>query len=108
MLRIYAQTSFVSLAFGLWQGYLLSQYLYVLTPDTRTVGVAMGAQGIVRVFAAVAAGLLVDRCVQRRNTLLIICAAYGLAWHVWIATLIVAPELVLPQAWRHGWQADAV
>ena len=108
VLRIYAQTSFVSLAFGLWQGYLLSQYLYVLTPDTRTVGVAMGAQGIVRVFAAVAAGVLVDRCVQRRNTLLIVCAAYGLAWHAWIATLIVAPELVLPRAWQHGWEADAV
>ena len=108
VLRIYAQTSFVSLAFGLWQGYLLSQYLYALTPDTRTVGVAMGAQGIVRVFAAVAAGLLVDRCVQRRNTLLVVCAAYGLAWHAWIATLIVAPDFVLPQAWRHGWQADAV
>ena len=108
VLRIYAQTSFVSLAFGLWQGYLLSQYLYVLTPDTRTVGVAMGAQGIVRVFAAVAAGVLVDRCVQRRNTLLIFCAAYGLAWHAWIATLIVAPELVLPRAWQHGWEADAV
>ena len=108
VLRIYAQTSFVSLAFGLWQGYLLSQYLYVLTPDTRTVGVAMGAQGIVRVFAAVAAGVLVDRCVQRRNTLLIVCAAYGLVWHAWIATLIVAPELVLPRAWQHGWEADAV
>ena len=108
VLRIYAQTSFVSLAFGLWQGYLLSQYLYVLTPDTRTVGVAMGAQGIVRVFAAVAAGVLVDRCVQRRNTLLIVCAAYGLAWHAWIATLIVAPELVLPRSWQHGWEADAV
>ena len=108
VLRIYAQTSFVSLAFGLWQGYLLSQYLYALTPDTRTVGVAMGAQGTVRVFAAVAAGLLVDRCVQRRNTLLVVCAAYGLAWHAWIATLIVAPDFVLPQAWRHGWQADAV
>ena len=68
----------------------------------------MGAQGIVRVFAAVAAGVLVDRCVRRRNTLLIFCAAYGLAWHAWIATLIVAPELVLPRAWQHGWEADAV
>ena len=107
VLVIYAQTSFVSLAFGLWQGQLLSQYLYALTPDTRTVGVAMGAQGIVRVFAAVAAGLLVDRCI-RRNALLVSCAAYGLAWHVWIAALIVAPALVLPPGWRDGWQADAV
>ena len=107
VLLVYGQTSFVALAFGLWQGQLLSQYLYALTPDTRTIGVAMGAQGIVRVFAAVAAGLVVDRC-ARRNALLVICAAYGLAWHVWIAALIIAPALVLPPGWRDGWQADAV
>ena len=106
VLRIHAQTSFVSLTFGLWQGYLLSQYLYVLARHEDR-GCRNGSQGIVRVFAAVAAGVLVDRCVQRRNTLLIVCAAYGLAWHAWIARSL-SLRARASTGLQHGWEADAV
>ena len=51
---VYAETATYYLSVAMWHGMLLSQWLYLLRPDTRTVGIAEGLPGLVKLAAAVA------------------------------------------------------
>mmetsp|Transcript_23739 Transcript_23739/g.39215 ORF Transcript_23739/g.39215 Transcript_23739/m.39215 type:complete len:525 (+) Transcript_23739:34-1608(+) len=92
VLRVYAQTGVSALGKAILHGQAvgLSQFLYALRPDVRIVGIISGAQGVVRLLAAIAVGPLVDRF--SRNTLLCGCSLLGICTHTLLAFLITWPE----------------
>ena len=86
---IFVETFTYSLSQALWHGHLLSQWLYVLSPDTRVIGLAEGAQGACKLAAVLFFGLAVDA--WPRNLMLRACAALGLAAHALVALLVTTP-----------------
>ena len=42
---VYAETATYYLSVAMWHGMLLSQWLYLLRPDTRTVGTPRACRG---------------------------------------------------------------
>ena len=85
-----------SLSQTLWHNYLLSQWLYLLSPDTRVVGLAEGAQGVCKLGAVFFFGLAVDA--WPRNRMLLACAALGLVAHAVVALLVATSRWQL-EAW---------
>ena len=73
-LRLIFMEAFVwSLSHALWHNYLLTQWLFLLSPDTRVVGLAEGVQGGCKLAAVLFFGLAVDE--WPRNLMLRACAA---------------------------------
>ena len=78
--RVYMQSAAWMLSSALWQGQLLSLYLYrVFEGDMRSVGLAEGMQGLVRIASAVVIGAAVDKL--PRGLLLRLASAVGLGVH---------------------------
>ena len=94
---VYAETATYYLSVAMWHGMLLSQWLYLLRPDTRTVGIAEGLPGLVKLAAAVAAAILVDAC--PRNPLLRVAAVLGLGVHLLVAALVAAGTSASLELW---------
>lgn len=88
--RIYVLTALWAFSMAMWQAQMLSFYLYAINPDTRTVGVAEGVQGITRLSASMLIGVLVDRL--PRNALIMVSSVLTTAVHAWILMLVAVPE----------------
>eukprot|EP00966_Prymnesium_polylepis_P326623 7382529-Prymnesium_polylepis.1 len=91
-------------AVSLWNGQLLTLYLYQLCGDTTLIGVGEAAQGVTRLLAAFPVGWLIDRRKNAawRNVLICTSAVYGLAVHAWFVLLVVLPALQLHSGHEPG------
>ena len=96
---VYMETAFHYLSLSLWHGVILSQWMYLLSSDTRIVGIAEGLPGIAKLVAAVAAAVVVDAC--PRNPLLLWSGVGGIAVHALMAGL-------LPILWATGTGAEVM
>ena len=94
---VYIETAFQYLSLSLWHGIMLSQWMYLLSSDTRTVGIAEGLPGIAKLLAAVAAAVVVDAC--PRNPLLLWAGVGGVAVHALVAALVAAGDAVPLEVW---------
>ena len=103
---VYTETAFHYLSLSLWHGVILSQWMYLLSSDTRIVGIAEGLPGIAKLVAAVAAAVVVDAC--PRNPLLLWSGVGGIAVHALIAGLVVAGDTVPLQVWYGALSLHAV
>ena len=103
---VYMETAFHYLSLSLWHGVILSQWMYLLSSDTRIVGIAEGLPGIAKLVAAVAAAVVVDAC--PRNPLLLWSGVGGIAVHALMAGLVVAGDTVPLQVWYGALSLHAV
>ena len=103
---VYMETAFQYLSLSLWHGIMLSQWMYLLSSDTRIVGIAEGLPGIAKLAAAVAAAVVVDAC--PRNPLLLWSGVGGIVVHALVAVLVVAGDLVPLQVWYGALSLHAV
>jgi hypothetical protein len=103
---VYTETAFQYLSLSLWHGIMLSQWMYLLSADTRIVGIAEGLPGIAKLAAAVAAAVVVDAC--PRNPLLLWSGVGGVAVHALIAGLVVVGDTVPLQVWYGALSLHAV
>ena len=85
---VYLHSGITSFAHQLWEGSMLTQWLYSLAQDTRVNGLAKGAEGFATLAASVLFGLLVDAC--PRNTMLRLGGGLGLAACMALAILVLA------------------
>ena len=85
---VYLDTVLSSAAHALWQGPLLSQWIYAVSPDERSVGKAVSLIGWSKICSSLLCGQLVDRC--PRNAMLVSAGALGIAEHAFIAGLVLA------------------
>ena len=103
---VYIETAFQYLSLSLWHGNMLSQWMYLLSSDTRIVGIAEGLPGIAKLAAAVAAALVVDAC--PRNPLLLWSGVGGIVVHALVAGLVVGGDMVPLEVWYAALSLHAV
>ena len=103
---VYIETAFQYLSLSLWHGIMLSQWMYLLSSDTRIVGTAEGLPGIAKLMAAVAAAVVVDAC--PRNPLLLWTGVCGVAVHALVATLVFAGDAIPLEVWYGALSLHAV
>ena len=92
--RVILLWSFVTnLSRGIWQGQLLTVFLFKEISGSMTeIGIIEGVQGVARLVSAIAAGVVADRLRHRRNLLLRGGAVFGVAVHAACALLVLAPR----------------